>query len=155
MAWKYCQSTGQLYHEGELIATGYSGHGDGKNCSAMQDKHNVGPLPRGVYAIGKPHDTTSHGPFVMALMPFGPPPEWNPSEEERAEYDRLNQPEHLAGILSGALAKFSWMFGRDGFLIHGDSIVHTGQASQGCIILPRSIREQIAASEDDELEVTV
>lgn len=155
MAWRYSQSTGQMYHEGELIATGYSGFGAGKNCSAMQDKQNVGPLPRGVYAIGKPHDTTSHGQFVMRLTPFAPPPEWNPSAEERAEYERVNQPDGLKEILSGALAKFSWMFGREGFLIHGDSIVHMGQASHGCIILPRSIREQIAASGDDEIEVTV
>lgn len=151
----YKQSTGQLYHEGELIATGYSGYGAGKNCSAMQDKRDVGPLPRGTYAIGKPHDTTSHGPFVMQLAPFAAPPEWNPPAEEMAEYERLNQTVTPSEIMAGAFAKFSWMCGRSGFLIHGDSIAHTGQASHGCIILPRSVREQIAASGDDELEVTV
>jgi len=38
------------------------------------------------------------------------------------------------------------MFGRSGFLIHGDSVVHPGTASQGCIIAARYIREDIAKS---------
>lgn len=45
------------------------------------------------------------------------------------------------------------MFGRGGFLIHGDSLEHPGSASEGCIILPRSIREQIALSGDNQLFV--
>lgn len=46
------------------------------------------------------------------------------------------------------------MFGRSGFLIHGDSVVHPGTASEGCIILPRNIRERIWASGDTALTVT-
>jgi hypothetical protein len=45
------------------------------------------------------------------------------------------------------------MFGRDGFLIYGDSIVQPGRASQGCIIMGRIIREKIAASGDTALTV--
>ena len=45
------------------------------------------------------------------------------------------------------------MYGRSGFLIHGDSIEHPGTASQGCIILPRSIRESIGQSGAHELQV--
>ena len=45
------------------------------------------------------------------------------------------------------------MFGRNGFLIHGDSIEHPGTASHGCIILPRKIREAIAQSDDQTLSV--
>jgi hypothetical protein len=45
------------------------------------------------------------------------------------------------------------MCGRAGFLIHGDSVAHPGTASQGCIILPRAIREQIWNSGDLDLEV--
>jgi hypothetical protein len=45
------------------------------------------------------------------------------------------------------------MFGRDGFLIHGDSLEHPGTASHGCIILPRAIREAIAKSDDHHLDV--
>lgn len=46
------------------------------------------------------------------------------------------------------------MHGRSGFLIHGDSVVHPGTASEGCIILPRAVREKIHASGDTELEVS-
>lgn len=35
------------------------------------------------------------------------------------------------------------MFDRSGFLIHGDSISHPGRASDGCIIMGRTIREAI------------
>lgn len=43
--------------------------------------------------------------------------------------------------------------GRSAFRIHGDSIAHPGEASHGCIILPRNVREQIWASGDREIEV--
>jgi hypothetical protein len=46
-------------------------------------------------------------------------------------------------------------FGRSGFLIHGDSAAHPGEASQGCIILPRKIREYIWGSADRFIEVIV
>lgn len=42
--------------------------------------------------------------------------------------------------------------GRSAFQIHGDNA--SGDASSGCIILPRPVRERIAASPDRELEVT-
>jgi len=45
------------------------------------------------------------------------------------------------------------MFGRSAFGIHGDSVIHPGSASQGCIVLPRSVREAIWASQDHRLEV--
>lgn len=45
-------------------------------------------------------------------------------------------------------------FGRSGFLIHGDSIEHPGEASNGCIILPRQTRERINQSLDKSLLVT-
>lgn len=44
-------------------------------------------------------------------------------------------------------------FGRGGFFIHGDSWEHPGQASHGCIILERPIRQEISDSGDTELEV--
>lgn len=45
------------------------------------------------------------------------------------------------------------MYGREGFEIHGDSDTHPGQASHGCIILGRAIRETIWESGDRKLEV--
>jgi hypothetical protein len=45
------------------------------------------------------------------------------------------------------------MFGRFGFGIHGDSIPHPGNASDGCIIEPRTDRLQMWDSGDHDLEV--
>ena len=45
------------------------------------------------------------------------------------------------------------MYGRAGFLIHGDSVVRPGTASEGCLIFARTIREQVWASGDTSLEV--
>ena len=47
------------------------------------------------------------------------------------------------------------MFGRSGFLIHGENAAHSGESSDGCIIIePRAIRENIAASGDNQLVVS-
>ncbi len=43
--------------------------------------------------------------------------------------------------------------GRSEFLIHGDSIKNPGKASEGCIVMPRLIREKIAKSGDKLLKV--
>jgi hypothetical protein len=47
------------------------------------------------------------------------------------------------------------MFGRDDFFCHGDSVHYEGQhvASEGCIIMPRLIREKMWNSEDHILKV--
>lgn len=45
-------------------------------------------------------------------------------------------------------------FGRGGFLIHGDSIIHPGLASKGCIIMLHAVRISIWESNDKELSVT-
>ncbi|PLZ00607.1 DUF2778 domain-containing protein [Burkholderia sp. WAC0059] len=44
-------------------------------------------------------------------------------------------------------------FGRDGFMIHGDSIKHPGQASNGCVIEVPLTRHKIWSSGDHILEV--
>jgi hypothetical protein len=45
------------------------------------------------------------------------------------------------------------MHGRTGFLIHGDSRATPGAASEGCIVLPRLIREHLWHSGDHLLKV--
>ncbi len=45
------------------------------------------------------------------------------------------------------------MFDRGDFLIHGDSIRDPGTASEGCIILPRRIRQLMYESDDHLLDV--
>ena len=67
--WTYDQKTGVLTKDGETIGEGYSGFEQGKNNPDMEKVENVGPIPKGKYEIGTPHDTQSHGPHVMALSP--------------------------------------------------------------------------------------
>ena len=43
--------------------------------------------------------------------------------------------------------------GRDGFFMHGDSIKHPGEASLGCVIMPRPVRQYVAAGVDKTLHV--
>ena len=45
------------------------------------------------------------------------------------------------------------MFGRDGFMLHGDSGDHPGEASHGCIVFPKNIRKNVWESGDHEIEV--
>lgn len=45
------------------------------------------------------------------------------------------------------------MLGRSAFMIHGDSVLEAGSASQGCIILDRATREKIWQSGDRVLRV--
>lgn len=124
--WLYIQGSGSLY-SGTIsppffVTAGYSGIGIGLNNPDLQEIHEIGPIPIGLYTIEPPIDTPTHGPYVLPLTP-------NPANE---------------------------MFGRSGFLIHGDSVrlANEHAASRGCIILPRDIREKIWTSEDHILKVT-
>src|ERR1700677_498176 len=47
------------------------------------------------------------------------------------------------------------VFGRSAFWCHGDEIAHPGAelASDGCLIMPLAIRQQINADPDKDLEV--
>jgi hypothetical protein len=73
--WTYIQKTGELLHDRLRVALGYSGYDDpttrqrGKNNPELQNVANVGPIPEGKYAIGSPHDSKEHGPFVLPLTP--------------------------------------------------------------------------------------
>jgi hypothetical protein len=67
--WVFHQSTGELFHDAAPIGVGYSGHGGGKNNPALQAVHDAGPIPRGVYAIGRPYDHPVLGPYTMTLTP--------------------------------------------------------------------------------------
>jgi lipoprotein-anchoring transpeptidase ErfK/SrfK len=66
----YSQTSGEMRTAtGQLLGTGYGGHGPGINNPAMQTVHNVGPLPQGVYAIHAPVTDPHLGPYAMALTP--------------------------------------------------------------------------------------
>ena len=67
----YKQSTGELTAANGTVSVGYSGaQGIGYNNPAEQFVHDIGPIPQGFYTItGPPYNTTTHGPFVMQLVP--------------------------------------------------------------------------------------
>jgi hypothetical protein len=68
--WIYAQKSGDLFQDGSLIGTGYSGFDNGKNNPQMQAVHNVGPIPQGDWTItGLRLTTATHGPFVLVLEP--------------------------------------------------------------------------------------
>lgn len=70
--WLYSQSATLLWDDRKLIISqGYSGHGEGKNNPKAEAIKNVGPIPRGLYIIGEPYDSTRVGPFAIPLTPSG------------------------------------------------------------------------------------
>jgi len=73
--WTYDQSTGDLFHDGKFVGTGYSGAGrtlaSGRNNPDMEASVAAGPIPRGRWEIGKPRRSASLGPVVMNLAPVG------------------------------------------------------------------------------------
>jgi hypothetical protein len=116
MPWEYSQRTGEITHNGQVVGSGYSGTGGGRNNPTMEGEENVGPIPQGRYTIGPAHPSERTGPHTMDLTPDG----------------------HDAR-------------GRTLFRIHGDNRTH--DASTGCIVLDRTIRNQISESGDDVLNV--
>jgi len=86
LCWIYSQSTGRLTHvddKGNINYTadatadsGYSGYGPGLNNPAMQSvqakKHGdpAGPIPQGLYIIGKPYDSPTTGPISRVRHHF-------------------------------------------------------------------------------------
>jgi hypothetical protein len=67
----YVQSTGQFTLNGEVVGTGYSGHGDSVNNPAMEKVRDVGPIPAGLWRIGPAFDHPTKGPTVFRLTPEG------------------------------------------------------------------------------------
>ena len=69
--WLYVQSTGEMFRpDRTLCATGYAGHGEGRNNPAMEQVRNVGPIPAGLYRIENPilrHPML--GPIAIPLTP--------------------------------------------------------------------------------------
>ncbi len=125
----YSQSTGRWTHpQVGLLAVGYAG--------ADPDPSRKGEAGEG---RNRPdmQDVRNTGPVVRGRYTIT-----GPEEGQHGGFVlRLNpHPEND-------------MHGRGHFLIHGDSIAKPGTASQGCIILPRTIRWAIWGSGDHELEV--
>lgn len=123
MSWTFEQRTGKLYDStGALVATGYAGGNCGKNPEGINN-----PDMQGIPKIGPlPVGIYTRGEVVMQshLGPFAVP----------------LIPDHSNNML-----------GRGDFYVHGDT-TPSGKASEGCIIMPRAVREEFYAS-TEPLEV--
>lgn len=110
----YQQSSGAMT---KTFSLGYSGAGEGKNNPAFENHPDLGPLPKGDYLMEVIKDSNGV---------------WIDYEGKKAPVIRLfSSPENV-------------MFGRSGFLIHGDSISNPGTASKGCVIENHADRVAIA-----------
>jgi len=71
--WQYSQSTGVISNVNSEtgvtinVGAGYSGNGAGLNNPDMQKEPFIGPIPQGIYSIGKA--TTTKGPLTLPLTP--------------------------------------------------------------------------------------
>ena len=94
------------------------------------------------------HDEGKNNPSLENVHNVGPIP--------RGRYDigePFNSPEHGPLAMPLTPQPGTDTFGRSGFLMHGDSIEHPGEASLGCIIMPHDVRELVANGADKELQV--
>jgi Protein of unknown function (DUF2778) len=69
MSYIYIQLTGEFLLDGELLATGYSGIGEGKNNPAMEGIVDVGPIPQGSFRITELWNSPTLGPDACQLEP--------------------------------------------------------------------------------------
>ncbi|HUD64672.1 MAG TPA: tlde1 domain-containing protein [Candidatus Sulfotelmatobacter sp.] len=123
--WLYEQATGKLFdQDGELVGAGYSGGNCGQN---PEGKNN--PAMQKIHCVG---------PLPIGVYTISPPE------------DTVT---HGPFVLPLTPYPTNFMFGRSGFLIHGDSVLRPGDASEGCIIMPRAVRERIWQSHDYSLQV--
>ena len=70
MTWVYEQATGRISHGGAPLTTGYSGHGTGLNNPSAEQRHDMGPIPKGHYKIGPMTASPQTGTFTMVLTPM-------------------------------------------------------------------------------------
>jgi hypothetical protein len=103
------------------------------------------PVDKGYSGFGE----GKNNPNMQAVHDVGPIPQgdWTISGPPR------NTPEHGPFVLTLTAANGTETFGRSEFLMHGDSIQHPGEASKGCIIMPRATREKVWNSGDTDLQV--
>ena len=124
--WTFLQSTGAIAHDGVTIAHGYAGGNIPPQYDATA-KNN--PARQAEHCIG---------PLPRGLYVIG-----------SAVLNPILGPDSMRLYPNDA----NVMFGRSDFFIHGDSMAHPGEASEGCIVLPTATRLLIAASNDRELQV--
>ena len=125
MTWTYSQSTGRLYApDGTHAATCYAGGGGGKNPEAVNN-HSM-------------QDQKGVGPLPVGFYTFG------------GVVDHSQLGPCAITLIPDAT---NTMLDRGGFYCHGDNFSANQSASDGCIIAPRAVRDEIIASSDKQLAV--
>jgi hypothetical protein len=107
-------------------------------------KQGGGLLAIGYSGAGK----GKNSPTEENIQNFGPIPE--------GFYDvqpPINSPIHGPFALPLLPDAGNCMFGRCGFMIHGDSLERPGEASEGCIVIARFAREMLYNGGDHRLQV--
>ena len=89
-----------------------------------------------------------NNPLMQNIKNTGPIPKGNYQIGE--PYDSLHTGPFTLPLTPD---KNNNMFGRDEFKIHGDDISSPGNASDGCIVMPRKVREKVNSSSDKILIV--
>lgn len=122
---QYIQSTGELFRDWNHVAFGYSGKNAGKNNPEFESNGS--------------NDTDEiWGPIPVGGYTIGP---------------AFTSPH--TGVIAMRLTPdpTNEMHHRGDFEIHGDSALHPGGASKGCIIMPHDVRVAISRSPDKRLQV--
>lgn len=127
--WTFEITTGKWYDPaGAYVSTGYAGHGAGVDNPADEAIPDEGPIPEGTYQMGA---------WFNDLEPSPP-----------------DTAEHKGPIVCHLTPEPGTNdYGRSGFMIHGDSVVHPGQASLGCAIADHATRLAMSESPDQVLSV--
>ncbi|MEI2266891.1 tlde1 domain-containing protein [Erwinia sp. CGal63] len=69
MAWEYDVASHTFTRNGVTYTADYAGATGYKNDSAKECVKNKGPLPRGTYIIGAPHNSSHTGKYTLNLTP--------------------------------------------------------------------------------------
>lgn len=123
--WTFEQSTGKVYQDGgQSLAIGYAGGNCGK------------------------HPEGKNNPAMQDVPDIGPIPQglWGIS----APHDHPKLGKYAMALTPMTDTN---TFGRSGFYMHGDSIPHPGEASDGCPVVPKFARERVWESGDHVLNV--
>lgn len=122
--WIYESSSGKLFNpDGVHVATGYAGGDEGRH-------------PEGVNNVAM-QCVKDIGPLPVGFYTFGTP-----------------IPKSHLGLFAIPLIPdaANSMCGRGDFYCHGDT-TPSGNASEGCIVMPRAIRNAMWASTDHRIQV--
>lgn len=122
------------------------------NSQAWTYAQKTGELQRDGKAVASGYSGAGEGknnPEMQSVRNVGPIPQgdWTITGPP------VNTAEHGPYVLRLTPQLGTEAFGRDGFLMHGDSKNAPGTASHGCVIMPRTVREQVWESGDRDLQV--